>query len=124
MELLPLTDRLQKRFRKTVSSDCDVTNRNCYQGGHSLMQRFSIHFEARTPSGRKNHFCTPCTISCIVFCMIREVRTPRSPFSHPLGVRAPPIENHCLNTIYFVTMRLPFNATCGDVASWHNAQTD
>jgi len=29
-----------------------------------------------------------------------------------------------LNTIYFVTMRLPFNATCGDVASWRNDQTD
>jgi len=40
-----------------------------------LSQRFSIHFEARTPSGRKNHFCTPCTIWCIVFCIIREVRT-------------------------------------------------
>jgi len=48
-----------------------------------LGQRFSIHFEAHTPSGRKNHFCTPCTIWCIVFCIIREVRTPRSPFSHP-----------------------------------------
>jgi len=29
-----------------------------------------------------------------------------------------------LNTIYFVTMRLPFNATCGGVASWRNDQTD
>ena len=27
-----------------------------------LEQRFSIHLEARTLSGRKNHFCTPCTI--------------------------------------------------------------
>jgi len=25
-----------------------------------------------------------------------------------------------LNTIHFVTMRLPFNATCGDVTSWRN----
>ena len=41
----------------------------------SLNQLFSIHFEARTSSGRKNHFCTPCTIWCIVFCIIREVRT-------------------------------------------------
>jgi len=38
-------------------------------------QQFSIHFEARTPSGRKIHFSTPCTIRCIVFCIIREVRT-------------------------------------------------
>jgi len=53
--------------------------------GNGLLQRFSIHFEARTPgkkiifaplaflhpprktflhplSGKKNHFCTPCTI--------------------------------------------------------------
>ena len=30
MELFALTERLQKRFRKTVSSDCDVTNLNCY----------------------------------------------------------------------------------------------
>jgi len=29
-----------------------------------------------------------------------------------------------LNIIYFETMRLPFNATCGDVASWRNDQTD
>jgi len=29
-----------------------------------------------------------------------------------------------VNTIHFVTMRLPFNATCGDVASWRNDQTD
>jgi len=31
-----LTEILQKRFRKTVSSDCDVTNRNCYKWGHSF----------------------------------------------------------------------------------------
>jgi len=36
-----------------------------------LNQRSSIHFEARTPSGKKNHFCTPCTIWCIVFCILR-----------------------------------------------------
>jgi len=34
MELFALTERLRKRFRKTVSIDCDVTNRNCYQCGH------------------------------------------------------------------------------------------
>jgi len=28
------------------------------------------------------------------------------------------------NTIYFVAMRLPFNATCCDVASWRNDRTD
>jgi len=61
MMLFALTERLQKRFRKTVSSDCDVTKGNCYQGWHA---------------------------------------------------------------IYFVTMRLPFNAKCGDVASWRNDQTD
>ena len=61
----------------------------------ALNQRFSIHFEAHTPSGRKNYFCTPCTIQCIVFCIFREVRTPRSPFSHPRGVWAPPIGNRC-----------------------------
>jgi len=38
MEKLALTERLQKRFRSTVSSDCDVTNRNCYQCGHSFIQ--------------------------------------------------------------------------------------
>jgi len=38
MELFALTERLQKRFQKTVSSDCDVTNLNCYQCGHSLIQ--------------------------------------------------------------------------------------
>ena len=47
-------------------------------------QRFS--FEAHTLSGRKNHFCTPCIIWCIVFCIIREVRTSRRPpwgYEHP-----------------------------------------
>jgi len=38
----------------------------------SLNQRFSIRFEARAPSGRKNHFCTPL---CIDFCIIRDVCT-------------------------------------------------
>ena len=42
----------------------------------ALEQRFSINVEAHTPSGRKNHFCSPCTICYIVFCIIREVRTP------------------------------------------------
>jgi len=37
MELFALTETLQKRFRKTVSSDCDVTNWNCYQCGLSLI---------------------------------------------------------------------------------------
>jgi len=58
------------------------------EAGDALMQQFSIHFEARTPSGRKNHFFTPCTILCMFFCIIREVRsevrTPRSPFWAPL----------------------------------------
>jgi len=31
----------------------------------------------------------------LFFCIIREVRNPRSPFLYPLGVRAPLIENHC-----------------------------
>jgi len=59
---------------------------------HSLRQRFSIHVELRTPSGRKNHFCTPCTIWCIVFCIIREVRTEKfapqeDPSRTPRGCR-------------------------------------
>jgi len=33
-----LATLLQKLFRKTVSSDSDVTTRNCYQCGHSLIQ--------------------------------------------------------------------------------------
>jgi len=40
------------------------------QNMKALDQRFSIRFVARIPSGRKNHFCTPCTIWCIVFCII------------------------------------------------------
>jgi len=38
MALFALTERLLKQFRKTVFSDCDVTNRNCYQCGRSLVQ--------------------------------------------------------------------------------------
>jgi len=38
-----------------------------------VSQRFSIHFEAHIPSGRKNHFCT---IWCLVFCITGEARTP------------------------------------------------
>jgi len=38
MELFALKERLQKHFRKTISSDCDVTNRNCYLCEYSLIQ--------------------------------------------------------------------------------------
>jgi len=48
-----------------------------------------IQFEARTPSGRKKYFITPCTIWCIVFCIIIA---DMNPFSHPHGMRALPIE--------------------------------
>ena len=64
---------------------------------HVYKSGFSIHFEAHTPSRwqnhfcilsrRKNNFCTPCTIWCIVFHrkekFSREVYTPRTPFLHP-----------------------------------------
>jgi len=49
-----------------------------------LDQLFSIPFEAHTPSRRKNHFCTPCTIWCIVFCInCQRCSHPKKPFSHP-----------------------------------------
>jgi len=38
MELFAPTERLQKRFRKTVSRDSGVTNGNCYEREHSLIQ--------------------------------------------------------------------------------------
>jgi len=38
MALFALTERLRKRLRKTVYSDCDVTNRNGYHG------RFLVQF--------------------------------------------------------------------------------
>jgi len=69
-------------------------------------QRFSIHFEARTPPGKKNHFCTPCAIWCIVFCIIRELRTPRSPFSYHLGVRAPQLRAAVLDRHRFLPYRM------------------
>ena len=53
------------RSRSKLVSLCN----RCFvdrRGHHVLEQRFSIHCEDRTPSGRKNHFCAPCTIWCIV----------------------------------------------------------
>jgi len=46
-------------------------------------QRFSIHFVARTPSGRKNHFCTSCTIWCIVFVLSDKFSSQEVPSRTP-----------------------------------------
>jgi len=39
-------------------------------------QRFSIQFEARIPSGRKNHFCTPCLAPFDVLFFVLSPLTP------------------------------------------------
>ena len=62
-------------LRVGVKTICNIME---FEG--ALDQRFSIHFEARTSSGMKYRFFTPCTISCIVFCIIiADINSRKSP---------------------------------------------
>jgi len=57
-----------------IESTCNV----------NLHQRFSIHFEVHTLSGRKNNFWTPCTIwCCIVFVLSEKFASQEVPSHTP-----------------------------------------
>jgi len=72
-----------------VKYEATTLNVNLSYWCSSRLQRFSIHLETRTPSGRKIHFCTPCTIWCIFFVLSEKFAPQEVPSRTPWGVSTP-----------------------------------